>query len=376
MADENAPAEVAGPAVTGDHARFVGQDAPPGCTTNVGPFAEDEVTEWLRADGLPPAAGSHSGVRPSPVAAAGSADRPRAATTPAGRLGTRLLAWPMIAVLAAALLGVALVRYVAHSPGGPPAGHTQNQAAAAEQAASWVARQVSPDAGVACDPVMCAALRARGFPARDLLVLGPRSQNPVGSDVVVETPAVLSLFGSSLATAWAPAVLASFGSGPGAITVRVMASNGAAAYQTLLGIDLADRKSAGAALLNNPQITAPAAARAQLTAGAVDSRLLLALAALAGHQPVSIVRFGDAGPGASPGVPLRSADLAEDVPAARLAPAAYAKSARAYLSTVNSRFRPASMTATDLAGGHAVLRVEFTAPSPLGMYSAKSSSGG
>ena len=45
-------------------------------------------------------------------------------------------------------------------------------------------------------------------------------------------------------------------------------------------------------------------------AGRVDSRLLLALALLAGREPVDIVRFGTPGPGASSGVPLRVADLA------------------------------------------------------------------
>ena len=303
------------------------------------PFAEDEVTEWL-GDVTPPAAAPGPGVRRT-----------------------------ALAVVLVLILGAlaAMVTYLVRSPGRAPgsAGESRQEAAAVR----WVVQQVSPEAGVACDPVICAALRARGFPARGLLVLGPRSQSPVGADVVVETPAVLSLFGSSLATAWAPSVLASFGSGPGAITVRVMASNGAAAYQTLLGIDLADRKSAGAALLNDPQITVPATARAQLTAGAVDLRLLLAVTALAGHQPVSIAQFGDLGPGASPGVPLRAVDLAEDVRAAHLAPAAYVNSARAYLSTVDSKFRPASMTTAVLPGGRAVLRVEFAAPSPLGMSS-------
>ena len=61
---------------------------------------------------------------------------------------------------------------------------------------------------------------------------------------------------------------------------------------------------------------------------------MLALAALAGHQPISIMQFGNAGPGASAGVPLRYVDLAEDVQAAHLSPAAYVRSLRAYLSTV------------------------------------------
>ena len=47
---------------------------------------------------------------------------------------------------------------------------------------------------------------------------------------------------------------------------------------------------------------------------------------------------------------------------------AYLRSVRAYLSTVNASFRPATMTTVVLAGGQAVLRVQVTAPSPLGVF--------
>jgi hypothetical protein len=60
--------------------------------------------------------------------------------------------------------------------------------------------------------------------------------------LVVETSAVRALFGNSLAIAWAPAVLASFGSGTGVITVRVVAPHDADAYQASLEADLADRR--------------------------------------------------------------------------------------------------------------------------------------
>ena len=212
---------------------------------------------------------------------------------------------------------------------------------------------------------MCAALKADGFPADKLVVLGSASPDPVPSVLVVETATVGELFGSSLATAWAPAVLASFGSGTSAITVRVVAPHGAAAYQTSLDAGLAGRKTSGAALLNDSRITVSATARSQLLAGQVDSRLLLALAALAGHQPVDIVRFGSLGPGASPGVPLLFADLAQNVPAAHMGPAAYVRAVWAVLSGADARLRPARAVA-GTAQGQALLRVEFTAPSPLG----------
>ncbi len=168
---------------------------------------------------------------------------------------------------------------------------------------------------------MCAALEARGLPARDLLVLGPLSPDPRRSDVVVETAAVRALFGTSLDLAWAPAVLASFGSGAAGITVRVVASHGAVAYQTALAGDLAARKAAGARLLADRRITVPATARAQLTAGLVDLRLLSALTALSRHLPVSLVDFGNVGPGASAGVPFRFADLSQTSQAATAASA-------------------------------------------------------
>ena len=108
-----------------------------------------------------------------------------------------------------------------------------------------------------------------------------------------------------------------------------------------------------------------ATARSQLASGQVDSRLLAALAALAGHQPVDIMQFGNLGPGASLGVPLRFADLAENVPAARMDTAAYMRAAWAVLSGAAAPIRPARAVSGTLQH-QAVLQVEFTAPSPLG----------
>jgi hypothetical protein len=282
----------------------------------------------------------------------------------------------VVAVLVIGVLAVTAVRYFGHpAADGPADAATRRaQAAARGAAASWVARQVSRDVKVSCDPVMCAALRARGFPPGEMLVLESTSAVPTGSAVVVETPAVLSLFGSSLATAWAPAILASFGSGAALVTVRVIAATGAAAYQAKLSADLADRKTAGAALLNDTQISVTPQASGQLTAGEVDSRLLLALAALAGRQPIDIVRFGNPGPGAGPGVPLRYADLAERDRSGRLSPAAYVRAVRANLNALTVMLRPASMATEVRAGDRAVLRVEFTAPSLLGLLSPQASS--
>jgi hypothetical protein len=209
---------------------------------------------------------------------------------------------------------------------------------------------------VSCDQAMCAALEARGFPQHDLLVLGPVSLDPRHSDVIVETSAVRALFGTSLDQAWAPAVLASFGSGSAGITVRVVAAHGTVAYQTALASELAAGKAAGARLLADRRISVPAAVRAQLTAGLVDPRLLSALTALSRYLPVSIVQFGNVGTGASPGMPFRFADLSQ---------AGQANQTRSYLSELKSTLRPVRTVPVVLPDGQAVLRVEFTAPSPL-----------
>ena len=204
---------------------------------------------------------------------------------------------------------------------------------------------------------MCAALAARGFPERDLLELGPVSLDPRHSAVVVETAAVRALFGTSLDRAWAPAVLASFGSGSAGITVRVVASHGAVAYQTALIGDFAAGKAAAARLLAVRRISVAASARAQLIAGLVDLRLLSALTALSRHLPVSLAGFGNVGTGASAGVPFRFADLSATGQAAA--------KVRSVLSGLNTAFRPVRTVPVVLPDGQAVLRVEFAAPSPL-----------
>jgi hypothetical protein len=259
----------------------------------------------------------------------------------------------------------------------PSAAVLRQEAVNRRQTAAWVAEQVSHDVTVSCDRVMCAALEADGFPLRDLVVLGPTSRaDPVPSVVVVETAAVRDMFGSSLATAWAPAVLASFGSGIAGITVRVIAPHGVLAYQNLLSADLAARKEAGAGLLGDTQITVSAVARNQLASGQVDSRLMLALASLAGQQPINIVKFWNTGPGASAGIPLRFADLAENDQAAHLSSSAYTRAVFAGLSTANADFRAnpqirPARTVPAILQGLAVLQVEFTAPTPLGVFGRK-----
>ena len=324
-----------------------------------GPVPKDHVAKWPGSAVEPQPA-----VRVEPVVKARTAAEPGPAVRPEPekprrRVRARLIALGLAVIVIGSLGAVAVDHYSA-SP-----------ATLRAQVAAWVTEQVSPDVTVSCEAVMCAALQARGFPVSKLVVLGPTSPDPVPSVLVVETATVRELFGSSLAIAWAPAVLASFGSGAGAITVRVVAPHGAAAYQAALNADLANRKTSGAALLNDSQVAVSAAARSQLLAGQVDLRLLLALAAVAGHEPIFIVRFGNLGPGASPHVPLGFADLAESIPAAHMDTAAYARAVWAVLDGPDAQIRPERAISGPFQG-QAILRVEFASPSPLGNFGSGS----
>jgi len=291
------------------------------------------------------------------------------------RTGWRVAAAVVVAIVvfAAGGLTVALLRNSGpksaaghRAASGPPGlGAVQAAATARQQTATWVAAQVSHNAVVSCDPAMCAALQAKGFPAGDLMTLGPAASDPLGSAVIVATAAIRSEFGSRLTSVYAPTVMASFGSGSARIDVRVYAAGGAAAYLAALRADEITRRSAGSQLLHNSRVSAAPAARRQLAAGQVDSRLLITIATLAGQGRVSILAFGDSGHGASPGVPLRLAELASP-PGAK---SGYLQSVVTLLRAQRQPYLANSVTLARLANGQEVVRIEFAAPSPLGLLS-------
>jgi hypothetical protein len=107
----------------------------------------------------------------------------------------------------------------------------------------------------------------------------------------------------------------------------------------------------------------------ELAAGQVDARLLSAIGALATPYHVDLTGFGAAAAGVSPGVPLRSADISLTLPR-RGRDAATLNCVKRFLLAQQAPFRPAGVTTVRLAGGQAVLHVEFTAPSPLGLVGA------
>jgi hypothetical protein len=257
------------------------------------------------------------------------------------------------------MTGVVIGR-AARSPS-VPAAAAGASAAIRGEAASWIAGQVAASAIVACDPAMCAALHADGLPATRLLVLGTATADPLGSDVVVATLAVRNQFGTRLQSVYAPVVIASFGTGAGRIDIRAIAPDGTAAYEAALAADRRSRISAGSQLLRNPRIIVAADARNALSAGDVDPRLLMMLAALADQQQVRITAFGDPSPGASPVVPLRSVEIAA------LGPGAEAEaSLRSMLSFIDAQRQPFQPLRAALVGSSA-LTVEYAAPSPLGL---------
>jgi len=286
--------------------------------------------------------------------------------------GTALAA----AVVLVALPAAGFTRFMSPGSGAtsavPAAASSTSAAAVRQQAAIWIARQLGRSAVVSCDPAMCAALRAQGLPAGNLLMLGPSSEDPLGSDVVVATAAVRNQFRSRLTGVYAPMVAAAFGPGKAAIQIRVVAPYGALAYRNALRADVLARKSAGAQLLRNKEISVTAAARKELTAGQVDSRLLTTLAALAAQRPLAIAGFADSGPGASAGIPLRSAEVA--APGTMRGPAQagpgkarFLRAALAFLRAQRPPYLAASLLTVRLPGGQDVVRVQFAGPSPLGM---------
>ncbi len=234
-------------------------------------------------------------------------------------------------------------------------------AATRQQAATWIAAQVSHGVIVACDPLMCAALQQHGFPAADLSAISAASGDPLGSGIVISTTAVRSQFGIRLDKVYAPVAIASFGTGAGQVQVRIMAVGGATAYLAALRADLKARQTAGRQLDRNKRVSAAPAAIRDLAAGQVDSRLLITLAFLAARLGVRIQAFGDAGPGSATSGPLRMVSLTAPT-------VSYLHQLLAFLHAQRSPLQ--ALVSAQHHGQTATVQVEFTAPSPVGLLTA------
>ena len=283
----------------------------------------------------------------------------------------RMALFLTICVIAAAAAVVSVVQLTGTSPrtasptrtASPARPHQVRPAWAAGavrgQAAAWVAGQVSSAEMVGCDPLMCTALRAHGVAASRLV--------PAGTGASGATGGVLVASMVSDDQQGAPVLLASFGSGGNVVEVRAAAPGGIAAYQRAVRADQAARRSAGAQLLHSRRVQVGGQAAAQLTAGEVDTRLLIMLAMLASQHPWQVVAFG----GASPGVPLAQAPFRQ---VTITGPDAAALAASlALVRAQRPPYQPVQAAIVRLAGGQMALRIDFAAPSPPGLLTGGAS---
>ncbi len=261
--------------------------------------------------------------------------------------------------LTLAFTGVNQSAGAAARSGDPAPGKSVLQQATANrhQAAVWVATQVSRSEIVSCDPEMCGDVESSGFPAGSLMVLPSTAPDPMGSELVIATPAIQSQFGTRLASVYAPQVIASFGSGPEQVVVRSIAPDGAAAFDAQLATYRQDRITAGKLLLTKKNIHPSAAARAELIAGQVDPRLLVALSPLADKMSLHLIAFYDSSPGEGSAVPLRGAEISASGSAGLSA-------ILAFLSAQQGIYAPAKESVAN-ADGQQVVTVWFYAPGPL-----------
>jgi hypothetical protein len=232
-------------------------------------------------------------------------------------------------------------------------------------AATWVTAQVGAGTAVACDAQTCPVLTASGFPAANEVQIQVNPQLLSSARIVVVTPAVRNFFSNhpALGTDIAPEVLASFGP----ITVQPVDSAGGSAYQAEFSQDVQARIQVGKQLLNSGDVTGTPVAEAQLAAGDVDSRILLAIQALAQQQAVYIVAFGDSGPGVSAGIPFRAVELGETDPTGAIAPQTYVQSMIGVLNAHATFPAFAHAGSATLADGQTVGHVQWALPLPLGL---------
>ncbi len=236
-------------------------------------------------------------------------------------------------------------------------------AANGRAAATWIAAQVSHQEVIGCDPAVCAAILAAGYDSGRDVVLQPGVLLPSSGSVVVATPAVRAQYGLELASA-APAVIAAFGTGPQAVQVRLVTAGGQATYAESASSAVTARRAAGRKLLAISRVRAHASARADLTAGLVDPRLLTVLQRLAARYPLDIDRFADAGPLADSSMPFRLAEIVGLTSRRAGHRASELASVEKLLLQQPAGYRAALTVARQLSGRYS-LKIQFPAPSPF-----------
>ena len=216
---------------------------------------------------------------------------------------------------------------------------------------------------------MCKALTDDGFPSREVRVLGPTAPSPVTSAVVIVTQAVRDQFGTSLTYDYAPAILATFGSADASVTVQVIDAQGAAgvpegAWRRPERAEIRRNRPGGCSQPHD-------VGRGQAAAAGRRARL----AATGGARPpwlskqsIDILDFGNIPTGCRQHHPAplcgsgrERSGRSSDRFGLRAGPAG-----RSGLDA-RSLYRPTRIV-TVTVDGQAALRVEFAAPSPLGLF--------
>jgi hypothetical protein len=352
-------------------ARLIGPIPPLAVTLRTKEETAGSKTASAAPPGSPPAAQPGPRHRSDGLGSGRPASRRRSLWSGSGRVRWRWRAAALVTVIL--LAGAAGLAFTFSSRDAPPRRQANSQQLAAEgaarrQAISWILRQVSPAAGVSCDSQVCAGLANKGFPNAYLLRLSSMSSDPVGSSLVVATSDVRAQFGGRLASVYAPAIIASFGSGAARIEIRLVYPGGAKAYRAVQEAALRARKAADAQLLTNPNLKLPATAITQLRGGQIDPRLAALIALMTGGRAgrkLRIVDFSSESPGGGPASLLRWVDLATAVPAAHLTRLAYVRWMLGYIHAQQAPFRPTWARQVTLRGGQTALRIGYGAPSPL-----------
>jgi hypothetical protein len=234
---------------------------------------------------------------------------------------------------------------------------------------SWVLSSVGSSQVVACDVSVCSLLLAHGFPASSIVTVQSVA-DVEQADVVIVTPVLRRQFGSALDAVVSAEPLAVYGSSSMQVEADAVALTGPSAYATELAADRAGRRTVGAALLSNAQVTfaqqGGTQARVQLSAGLVDTRVCALLATLAAAHSLVIAGFTPPGAGAGPDVPSAGVLVSsvDGTPVSATSP-----SAKAVLAVVNAQQSPylalaATVTTYD---GAPALRIVFSQPGPLGL---------
>jgi len=172
------------------------------------------------------------------------------------------------------------------------------------QAQAWVETNVQRDSTVVVDDAMWVDLVRAGFDRKDVIWYykvdtdpAVRAALPNGwrdVDFVVTTnsmrtfptafPQVSETIANSL-------VVASFGKGPTQVDIRRVDPGGLKHADAAAAASRAARAAAGAALVQNPQLTLRGQTRSLLESGMVDSRIILALAERLAYSTVTVGDF-------------------------------------------------------------------------------------